>query len=366
MRWWGATRRAERVHLVSGYGLAAVHEDGATVSEQKPCPGDRPAHPHDRPGAPVAVLGAGGVGGLIAGALARAGTPVILVARRASARAIRAGALTVHSEALGDFSARPQAVEALRERPSALILATKSVHLSGALGRVLYEPPLVVPLLNGIEHLTVLRERFGAERVLAAVIRVHSDRPAPGLIVQRGPVVRIDMAPAPPAARAGAGELARQLQAAGIRLATGAGEAEVMWGKLARLCPLALATSAYDAPLGPLREDPRRRAELEEAIAEVVAVANAHGAGLDPSVPAAELRAAHPGLDSSMRRDLAAGRPTELDAIAGAVLRAAAARSLSCPTIERLAGAVADRERRGRRPQRPRTVADRERRRRRP
>jgi 2-dehydropantoate 2-reductase len=72
-------------------------------------------------------------------------------------------------------------------------------------------------------------------------------------------------------------------------------------------------------------------------------VANAAGGAIDPSGPLAELDDAHPGLASSMQRDLAAGREPELDAIAGAVLRAGQRYGIECPTIERLALVIAER-----------------------
>jgi 2-dehydropantoate 2-reductase len=85
------------------------------------------------------------------------------------------------------------------------------------------------------------------------------------------------------------------------------------------------------------------RSALERAIAETVAVANADGARLEASDTLAELEQAHAELGSSMQRDIAAGREPELDAIAGAVLRAGARHGLRCPTVQWLAERVAER-----------------------
>jgi 2-dehydropantoate 2-reductase len=70
-------------------------------------------------------------------------------------------------------------------------------------------------------------------------------------------------------------------------------------------------------------------------------VARAEGASIPSDDPLGELTAAHDTLGSSMQRDIAAGRPPELDAIPGAVLRAAARHGLACPTIERLVARIA-------------------------
>jgi 2-dehydropantoate 2-reductase len=293
----------------------------------------------------IAVLGPGGVGGFVAGALSHAGSDVTLIARPETATAIAAGGLHLTSALLGEFAAPVPVVENMAAPVDCLIVASKAAGLDDALDRVAVDAPeLVVPLLNGVEHLSVLRARFGAERVVAAVIRIESDRPRPGVIVQTSPGARIDIA-APPsiAIEPVVLALAAELRTAGLNVRLGAPEADVIWSKLARLCPLALTTTASDRPLGFVRTDPRWRSALINSVTETVAVAVAEGARLDPADTIAELDAAHPELGSSMQRDVGAGRASELDAIAGAVLRAGLRHGLRCPTIQWLSDRVAAR-----------------------
>jgi 2-dehydropantoate 2-reductase len=283
----------------------------------------------------VAVLGAGGVGGFVAAALDRAGAEVRVVARPETAAVLSTSGFLVSSQALAaEFSARPPVVTELADPVDVLIVATKATGLGQALERVTSPPEVVIPLLNGLDHLTVLRDRFGSGRVRAAVIRIESDRPSPGVIVQTSPAARVDIAGAD-------GDVAALLTDAGIEARVGDSEAQVMWSKLARLCALALTTSASDRSIGYVRSDPRWRSALEGAVNETVAVANADGASLRAQDTLAELDAAHAELGSSMQRDIAAGRPTELDAIAGAVLRAGRRHGLRCPTVQWLAERVA-------------------------
>ncbi|GAC1440123.1 MAG: ketopantoate reductase family protein [Solirubrobacteraceae bacterium] len=274
----------------------------------------------------IAVLGPGGVGGLLAAALERAGTPVVLVAREETAAQL--GELHVRSVALGDFTASPRVVSRLREPVRALIVATKAVGLREALARIEVEPELVLPLLNGLDHMEVLREYF--PRVLAGSIRVESDRPSPGEIVQTSSFLRIELA------GHGGDWLARTLSDAGVPAVVRGSEAQVLWSKLVRLNALACTTSASGLLLGPIRADPHWRRRLERAVAEAAAVARASGAEVDPARVIEELTQAHATLGSSMARDLAAGRPAEVDAIPGAVLRAAAKHGIACPEIEAL------------------------------
>jgi 2-dehydropantoate 2-reductase len=354
----------------------------------------------------VAVLGPGGVGGLVAGALDRADTSVVVVAREETAATISARGLRVSSVLLGDFVAHPRAGSFLREPVDALIIATKAAGLREALERIGTQPSLVLPLLNGLDHITVLREHFGDEAVVAGTIRVEADRPEPGVVVHTSQFLRVDMAyderrvgtaadepdrvgmaadepgradtiadepgradtiadepgradtiaDEPGRADTASDEpgryarthalmetLAGALSDAGIPARVGDSEAQVMWSKLVRLNALALTTSAFDKLLGEIRSTPELRAELVGAIEEGCAVARAEGASIPSGDPLGELTAAHDTLGSSMQRDIAAGRPPELDAIPGSVLRAAARHEIECPTIERLVAMISGR-----------------------
>ncbi len=307
----------------------------------------------------IAVLGPGGVGGLVAGALERAGTAVSVIARESTAETISRRGLHVSSVLLGDFVVHPHVAARVEEPVDVLIVAPKAAGLRAALDRVSAAPRLVLPLLNGLDHIAVLRERFGEEAVVAGTVRVEADRPEPGVIVHTSRFLRVDMASRHASARAPMERLASTLSDAGIparvypptvvalppaeRTVTPAdgGEAQVMWSKLVRLNALACTTSAFDRPLGEIRSTPELRAELVGAIEEGCAVARAEGASIASGDPLGELTAAHATLGSSMQRDIAAGREPELDAIPGAVLRAAARHGVACPTIERLVGMIA-------------------------
>jgi 2-dehydropantoate 2-reductase len=286
----------------------------------------------------VAVLGPGAVGGFLAAALARAGTPVVVVAREETAAVVARDGLHVESARLGTFTVRPAAVAALDTPADVLLVATKAPALDAALERVRAGAGLVVPLLNGVEHVARLRERLG-ERVAAGSIRIAAERTAPGRIVHTSPAFRVELAPARPEVEA----LAHALRGAEVPCAVLGSEAEVLWSKLTRLCPLALTTAAFGVPVGEVRAHPRRRLALGDAVDEVAAVARAEGAAVDPDAILAELAELAPGHTSSLARDVAAGREHELDAIGGAVLRAAARHGLACPAVAGLVERVGQR-----------------------
>jgi 2-dehydropantoate 2-reductase len=291
----------------------------------------------------VAVLGPGGVGGFVAGALARAGTPVTVVARPATADAIGRDGIRVESVRLGDFDARPAAAAAeLTEPVDILLVAAKAPGLPDALDRVRADPGLVVPLLNGLDHMALLRERFPA-RVAAGTIRIESTRPEPGRVVHTSRFLRVDLGADDAALLPALNRLSALLAAAEIPTKVLDSEARVLWGKLVRLNALACTTSAADRPLGFVRDDPAWREALEACVRETAAVARAEGAEVRAEDVMGELEDAHAELGSSMQRDIAAGREPELDHIPGAVLRAAARHGLECPTVARLTVEVARR-----------------------
>lgn len=290
----------------------------------------------------IAILGPGGVGGLLAAALVRAGEDVTVIARESTAQRIVRDGVAVESVVLGDFTARPAATARLTESPDVLIVATKAAALDDALARVEAEPALVVPLLNGLDHVARLRERFSA-RVAAGTIRVQADRPAPGRVVQTSRFLIVELASDDPTHGAALDALAERLEAAGVTARVRAGEAQILWGKLVRLNALACLTTAYDATYGTISRDPRMQGELEACVREAVAVARAEGAEIDPQVVFSEFEQLHDGFGSSMQRDVAAGREPELDAIAGAILRAGDRHGVACPTIAKLATLIAER-----------------------
>lgn len=298
---------------------------------------------------------------MVAGALARAATPLVIVARKSTAAIVATQGINVRSVLLGDFVAQPRAEESLQEPVDVLIVATKAAGLAEALERIEVTPPFVLPLLNGLDHLAVLRRRFGEDPVVAGTIRVEADRPKPAVVVHTSKFLRVDMASHAPAMRDPMDRLAGILSQAGVParvyppepfdsspasrpmgLADG-GEAQVMWSKLVRLNALACTTSAYDRLLGEIRSTPALRADLVASIEEGCAVARAEGASIPADDPLGELTAAHATLGSSMQRDIAAGRLPELDAIPGSVLRAAARHGIACPTTDRLVATIAER-----------------------
>lgn len=281
-----------------------------------------------------AVLGPGGVGGLLAVLLSNAGHEVVVIARPDSVEALRENGFRLSSAALGDHEARPDVVDTLDREVDAVFITPKATVLEAALESLpadVVGEALVIPFLNGVDHLTGLRERYDA--VVAGVIRVESTRVAPGVIEHGNDFARIELAGDGVLGERAAGVVADLLEA-GLEARLALDEHAMLWGKLSFLAPFALLTTAHRVPVGDVRTT--HAEEMEAVIREVIAVSAAEGG---PSDPAPVLKAFHgfgPGAKSSMLRDAEAGNALEIDAIGGAVVRAARAHGIAVPRTEAL------------------------------
>jgi 2-dehydropantoate 2-reductase len=284
-----------------------------------------------------AVLGAGGVGAFLGAALARAGRDVLLLMREESL-ARYDGVVHVESVLLGDFDAQLSAAATLEEPVDVVWVTTKAPQLAEALERVpegAADDSAVVPLLNGLDHVEVLRGRFGAAAVLPASIAIESERVEPGIVRQLSRFAITMLSPAPRSE-----EIRSELVDAGIQASIGEDEASVLWRKLSLLAPIALTTTLRGSTLDAVVADPAWRVRLEECTREVVAAAGGDGVVLDADAIIAQIDSVPPGMRSSMQKDREAGRPTEIDAIGGSVLRAAARHGLDVPITQALVDGI--------------------------
>jgi len=284
---------------------------------------------------PIAVLGPGGIGGMLA-----ARTGAICVGTERTVAAIGEVGLTlVHGDAT--MLTHPIPVERLEVPVSLLVVAVKAYDLAGALARVAPEAvagAVVLPLLNGLEHLDELREHFRRETAVAAgsIGRVEALSPEPGVVVQRTAAAAVVEAASRDADTETLAEALAPLRVPGIDVVVREDEQAVLWSKAARLAVLAAATVASGRSVGELRDDPAWRERLLAALDESVAVALADGVALSAPAQWGMIAAMPPDLTTSTARDAAAGRRTELDAITGSVVRAGARLDVPTPTLTAL------------------------------
>jgi 2-dehydropantoate 2-reductase len=283
-----------------------------------------------------AILGAGGIGGLIGACLAHFGDSVTLVVRPETL-----SHYPRHLHLESSFGNTDAEVACAAEVPAADVLwiTVKATQLSSALTEFTNPTSVraIVPLLNGIDHLSLLRSKYGTERVIPATIAVEAERVAPGHIVHRTPFARLNVS------SVGRSLLARtldQFQKIGFECRFVDDEQTLMWGKIVFLAPFALTTSAADRTTGAVIADPEWKQQLESCVREACAVALAEGAKVDADAIIAAMMKMPPDMRSSMQKDVTRGNPPELDAIAGPILRGARRHGIEVPATQKLVDAV--------------------------
>lgn len=303
----------------------------------------------------IAIVGAGGVGGLLAGLLARAGVDVVVVARGAHGEAIRREGLRIDSP-LGAFTVRVPVVEdpSAAGPADAVLVSVKAwqvAELAPRLAPVVAGGGVAVPLQNGVEAAGRLAAALDEERVAGGLVAVLSWIEAPGVVKHVGGAPRLRIGER--GARAGAPSprldaLAAALRGAGAEVEIVPDVESASWEKFLLIEPWGAVAAVARAPIGVVRAVPETRALHVAAMEELAALARARGVALDAGAVArtlAFLDGVPPGATASMQRDLGAGRPSELDDQTGAVVRLARAAGIAVPVHDVLYAALAPQER---------------------
>ncbi|MFI8257596.1 ketopantoate reductase family protein [Streptomyces filamentosus] len=288
----------------------------------------------------ILVVGAGATGGYFGTMLARSGQDVAFLVRPGRAAALREGGLRVAGRDEEWVLDTPRLVTAGEEPPydpyDLVLLGVKSTALGTALTDLApFVAPgtAVLPLLNGMAHLDALDARFGAGAVLGGVAKVVTTLDDAGVVRRLAPLAHLALGERDGGVSPRVEEIRTVLEGAGIDAPVPASIVTAMWHKWVFIATIGAVTSlmrgtvgeVYDAPGGP---------ELGPAVlAEAAAVAAAAGHPVPEEERAATLAVVSaPGspLVPSLYRDLAAGRPTEVEHLFGDLT--ARARALGVPT----------------------------------
>lgn len=240
--------------------------------------------------------------------------------------------IRVESQRFGDFTAQVDTEPRLSTSVDAVLVTVKATQLESALTRVPTDAlagALVVPFLNGIDHVDLLRRVYPPDSVVPATIRIETTKIGDGVIRHTSPFALVEIGPHGEA-------VAAHLRAAGIDVKIREDEHAMLWSKMAVLAPMALLTTHERANVGAVRAG--RKEDLAAVVREFAAVANAEGAAMDADMNLAFLDTMPDAMETSMQRDQAAGRPLELDALGNALLRRAAKAGVDAPVTKRLVG----------------------------
>jgi len=220
-----------------------------------------------------------------------------------------------------------------------LWLTVKATQLESSLAALTHPESVgaIVPLLNGIDHLSLLRGKYGKDKIIPATIGVESERVAPGHIVHRSVFALLNVSST---GRALLGTTLEQLQRLGFDCHFIDDELTMMWTKLIFIAGFALTSTASGMATADMLAVPEWRQLGLGCLREASAVAVAEGARVDADAIIAGALKMPGNLRSSMQKDVERGSPPELDAVAGPILRGASRHGIEVPATKKLVAAI--------------------------
>jgi 2-dehydropantoate 2-reductase len=227
----------------------------------------------------------------------------------------------------------------VRETFDVVLLSCKSYDLDSAIAAIapaLGRESAILPLLNGINHMAVLTQRFGAARVLGGACGIGVTLNPAGEVIHAAPMEWLTLGELSNARSARAEAIANALAAAKVNASVSDDIVQAMWEKFVMLASLATATTLTRANIGEVMAAPTGEWLMLESFAECERVASAEG---HPPSPAAVerirkmLTTKGSTFTASMMRDLVAGGTTEGEHIIGDLVRRAEQHGLEVPVL---------------------------------
>jgi len=280
----------------------------------------------------VAMVGAGGLGGLYGGLLARSGLDVTFIARGQNLEALREHGLSVTRKSGEAFQVTVRATDDPRDvGPVELIwFCVKTYDLERAARQAL---PLVgaetlaLPIQNGVEAPETLGEILGREHALGGVGRAGATLVAPGRVQEKSDVAAVAFGELDGGTSARTERLGAVLEQAGIEAALMPDIQVNLWDKFVQACAVFGLDALLRFPESTYLRHAETAALLRGLMQEVYEVGRARGVRLPEDTVdrlfsgVSALFDRNPSFHSSMYHDIMAGRPLEIEAASGAAVR---------------------------------------------
>ena len=308
----------------------------------------------------VLILGAGSVGSVVGGRMAKAGQGVPRVRREAHTDAIRNAGLRI-SGIWGDHHVTTlhtaTTIDSVTGPFDFIVVAVKAYDTrTAALSIKPFVGPdtLVCSYQNGLGNAETLAEVLGWEHILDArviygvwmpqpghaEVTVTADATALGCYRNAVPMDRVEA-------------IANAMNDAGVPTRAAENIATFLWAKVAYNCSLNPMSALLDVPYGGLLDTEDTQQIMREVVHELYAVGEAENVQLDPPNSEAYIDRLFTYLMpttaqhyASMREDLRRKRRTEIDALNGAIARLGTKHNIPTPTNQTLTRLVRAREHR--------------------
>jgi 2-dehydropantoate 2-reductase len=292
----------------------------------------------------IAIIGAGGVGGYFGGKLAHGGADVVFIVRGATLDALRTSGLRVDS-IKGDFVVeRPNATDDPSSvgRVDAVFVTVKTWQIASAAESIkpmIGDDTMVIPLENGIDAPDQLAAVLGHDHVLGGLCGIVSFIARPGHIRHIGAEPFVMFGELDNRRTTRVERLRDECLRAGVQADIPSDIHHALWSKFVFIAPMSGIGAATRVPIGVWRSMPETRDLATRAIREIADLARARGVDLGAEAVERTLGrfdGLTPDATSSLQRDIIDGKPSELDAQLGAVVRLGQAAGVPTPVCETL------------------------------
>ncbi|GGL51038.1 2-dehydropantoate 2-reductase [Sporolactobacillus putidus] len=289
----------------------------------------------------ILVVGAGGIGGYFGGRLIEKGEDVTFLVRSGRKQQLEKNGLVIRS-VNGDFSCTPKLITKTdAAAPFDLVLfSTKAYHLEEAISDLkpfVGENTVILPLLNGIAHLSQLNQAFGADKVIGGLCFIETTLNEEGDVVQTSSADRLVF-----------GEI-KHTDSERIRRITDVFNGtkasfvlsdhieQDMWHKYLFITVMSGVTTLMRAPIGPIRESDGGRGFIRQLLEEGARIMNACHAPIDKNIVEKHMKTIEAiGYDmkSSMQRDMEKGSLIERAHLQGYLLKLAKECDVDAPLLK--------------------------------
>ena len=304
----------------------------------------------------IAVVGAGGVGGYLAGMLGQVCPHLTLAVRGERRRSILENGLVLHSEHRGEVTVRPERVVATEEMgvQDVIFVCVKNYSLEEAcreMAHAVTEDTVIIPVMNGVDPGQRIRKLIGRGTVVDSLIYIVAFSNADYSVTQQGDYadLRIGITNADEEGRKKVTEVSELLDAAMVDHVVAEDIEREIWRKYILNCAYNVATACYDNTIGELRADPVKSKEYESLVEEAYEVARAKGVRVKPEHRDEIIRRFYEKLaddaTSSLQRDIRAGKQAETDTFSGYIVREGKRLGVDVPVSERMYGRLLAKER---------------------
>ncbi len=295
----------------------------------------------------IAVIGIGGVGGYLAGALAKAYSHVTVAARGERKKSIEENGLVLHSGYLGEFTAYPEKVvtdisEAGEQ--DYIFVCVKNYSLKevcGSMGDAVGENTVIIPVMNGVDPGETARKNLNRGIVLDSLIYIVSYADEDYSIVQTGNIAHVHIGVKAGGSREKEAimDTDRILKGANIDSRTEEDIEKAIWKKYCFNCAYNVLTAYYMTDTEGIRVRKERLEEFSELLKEAIAVASAKDIQLGESYYQKQMERftihLNPGDSSSLKRDLEKGGSNELETFSGYLVKEAGRLGVPVPVSRR-------------------------------